>query len=114
VLDYSEEDIILPKSSRKRIHLVSDDEESDATSSIATSSIATSSIATSSKYQKLKVNLPEVVGKKGKEAPLPHPFPLPSNYRPEVELCLRSKKMTAVALFSAVASAIFSFKRLLI
>lgn len=48
------------------------------------------------------------------EPPLPDPFPLPQNFRPDVELALRSGKMTTDtrrAYMSQVASAIFGYKR---
>ena len=65
-------------------------------------------------YKKIKSELPEVVAKKNTEKPLPHPFPFPSNYRPEVEICLKNKRMTKEArkhFHSSVASAMFSYKR---
>ena len=48
------------------------------------------------------------------EPPLPDPFPLPQNFRPDVELALRAGKMTTDtrrAYMSQVASAIFGYKR---
>ncbi len=55
--------------------------------------------------------------KKSKEdssKPLPDPFPLPLHYRPDVEACLKQGRMTTTAkaaYFSAVAGAMFQFKR---
>lgn len=46
--------------------------------------------------------------------PLPDPFPLPAHYREDVERCLKSKNMTQPTkklFFSAVASAMLSYKR---
>jgi hypothetical protein len=68
----------------------------------------------SSAYKKMKLDMPEVVAKKNTDKPLPCPFPLPSNCRPEVELCLKNKRMTTEAMknfHSSVASAMFSYKR---
>ena len=45
---------------------------------------------------------------------LPDPFPLPINYRPDVEECLRAGKMTKTSrssFFSSVAGAMFNYKR---
>ena len=80
--DNSEEYCITNRVIKRKGNLLdSDDEELAKDSSPAHSSA-------SSMYKELKIDLPEVVSKKGKEKPLPHPFPLPSNYCPEVELCL--------------------------
>ena len=70
----------------------------------------------STTYKKFKLDMPEVVAKKNTETSIPYPFPFPSNYRPEVEVCLKSGKMTSEArknFLSSIASAIFSFKRLM-
>ena len=51
---------------------------------------------------------------KPNEPPLPDPFPLPQNFRPDVELALKSGNMTAntrKTYLSQVASAIFGFKK---
>ena len=48
------------------------------------------------------------------EDPLPNPFPLPKNFRPDVELALSSGKMTnetRTAYINQVGSAIFGYKR---
>lgn len=63
----------------------------------------------------LLASLPNLV-KKTKEdcTPLPDPFTLPTNFRPDVHLCLTNKKMTKsarAAFFSSVAAAMFQFKR---
>ena len=54
--------------------------------------------------------------KKTKEdsSPLPDPFPLPTNFRADVHVCLSKKKMTKSArasFFTAVAAAMFQYKR---
>ena len=58
---------------------------------------------------------PSVVKKSKEETtPLPDPFPLPSNFRPDVHACLANKKMTKsarAAFFSSVAASMFQFKR---
>lgn len=49
-----------------------------------------------------------------KEEPLPDPFPLPQNYRPDVEVALKNKTMTVgtrKAFLSQVAASIFTRKR---
>ena len=46
--------------------------------------------------------------------PLPDPFELPKHYRPDVEVALKSGKMTidaTKALLSTVAAAMFAYKR---
>ena len=48
------------------------------------------------------------------EPPLPDPFLLPQNFRPDVELALKSENMTTntrKAYLSQVASAIFGYKK---
>ena len=48
------------------------------------------------------------------EEPLPDPFPLPENYRPDVQLALETGKMTGETrrtYLSQVASAIFNCKK---
>ena len=59
-------------------------------------------------------DVPGVISMKVKEKPLPHPFPFPANYRHDVEVCLKSCKMTASArkhFLSAIASVMFSYKK---
>ena len=61
------------------------------------------------------VDVPHVV-KKTKEdsAALPDPFPLSTNFRPDVHVCLSTKKMTKTAraaFFTSVAASMFQFKR---
>ena len=48
------------------------------------------------------------------EQPLPGPFPLPTNFRSDMEVCLHQKHMTKEAqksFISTVASKMFSYKR---
>ena len=48
------------------------------------------------------------------ETPFPDPFPLPVNYRSDVELCLSTGKMTREAkraFLSSVAAKMFGYKR---
>ena len=55
-----------------------------------------------------------VLLKKTEEDELPDPFPLPKNYPTDVEIALRSKKMTKEtmkAFMSSVASAMLTYKR---
>ena len=103
-LEYDEEEVISVMSGRKRAHvLIESDEECEIDVDESGPS-----------YKKFKSELPEVIEKKSTERPLPHPFPLPNNYRPDVELCLKKKRMTAEArrhFHSAVAGAMFNFKR---
>ena len=61
-------------------------------------------VSTCARRKKLKLN----------EEPLPDPFTLPVNHRPDVEVALKSGKMTTEtrkAYLSQVAAAIFSKKR---
>ena len=111
ILDSEEDD--LPKSvyvkSNKRKFL-----EYDEDSDIPDDTDVAAPASACSSYKKIKSELPEVVAKKNTEKPLPHPFPFPSNYRPEVEICLKNKRMTKEArkhFHSSVASAMFSYKR---
>ena len=58
--------------------------------------------------------LPCQVQSKKKAMVLPDPFPLPTNFRPDVEVCLKKRKMTKctrVAFFTSVSSALFQYKR---
>lgn len=55
-----------------------------------------------------------VIIKKQDEKPLPVPFVFPSNYRPEVELGLKSGRMSKDAkkhYLSSVAAAMYSYKK---
>ena len=58
---------------------------------------------------------PSVIKKSKEETtPLPDPFPLPSNFRPDVHACLDNKRITKsarAAFFSSVAASMFQFKR---
>ena len=70
------------------------------------------------KKSKLEFKLTElpVAVKKAKEetSELPDPFSLPSNFRPDVKICLSQGKITKTcrtAFFSAVASAMYRYKR---
>lgn len=110
-----EEDEMIVSKTRKRPCPVFDDVDEDSDDSQPDTIILSQSTssATTSSYKRLKTDLPEVVNKRGSEKALPHPFPLPANFRPEVELGLKTK-MTAVArrhFLSAIASALFSYKR---
>ena len=54
------------------------------------------------------------VAKKRAEQPLPDPFPLPKNYRPDVDVGLKSGEMTQEtkrSFFTQVASAIYNYKK---
>lgn len=77
------------------------------------SEVSTISSSASSKYT-LK-GLPKSVVKSPEDAiPLPDPFKLPKNYRPDVGSALSTGKMTmetTKAFLSAIASAMFSYKR---
>ena len=57
--------------------------------------------------------MPMAVLRKESEKPFPHLFAFPANYRPEVEMCLKSGKMTTEAwkhFLSAIESCMFSYK----
>jgi len=92
--DYLEEE------DRKRVR----DPATDDTQSVSDSS-----------SKKFKVGIPDSVEKKGKdEEPIPHPFPFPQNYRPDVQVGLKSGNMTTEArrqFLSSVAATMFSFRR---
>ena len=115
----SEEDEDFTKSvrSNKRKIVIESDEECEIINDsppASTCSAKKTKLSACSSYNKMKEELPEVIAKKSTEKPLPHPFPFPSNYRPEVELCLKSERRTKEArkqFHSSVASAIFSYKR---
>jgi hypothetical protein len=51
---------------------------------------------------------------KPKEEPLIHPFPLPKNHRPDVEIALKTKQMTnetRKCFLTQVAGAIYTYKK---
>ena len=103
----AEDDVLTTqRSSKRRYSIVESDDDSSVHTDVSTPSI-----------KKGKIELPEAVSIKKAEKPLPYPFPLPSNYRPEVEVCLKTGKMTKEArrhFISAIASAMFSYKRYII
>ena len=59
--------------------------------------------------------LPKTIHKnKDQESPLPNPFVLPKNFRPDVAAALETEQMTretTTAFTSTVASCIFRFKK---
>lgn len=59
------------------------------------------------------VGVPKSIKKTKEEStPLPDPFPLPTNFRPDVHLCLaKMTKASRAAFFTAVAAAMFQYKR---
>ena len=74
----------------------------------------TLSIASDTSLKKNRMELPGIIEKKRKEDPIPHPFPFPLNFRPEVQICLKSGKMSAEArrhFLSSIASAMFAYRR---
>ncbi len=93
-----------PSSKRRRI-VLSDDSDAENGSEIKQTHL----------YSTPKSVLPSVIKKeKTKEKPLPDPFLFPAHYRPDVELGLRSGKMSREAkrsFTSSIASAMFAFKK---
>ena len=88
-------------SSRKRIRLCESDDELPEILSEPNTPITTP------KAQKIKKTEEDTV-------PLPDPFPLPKNFRSDVEVALGIGKMTSetrTSFLSAVASAMLRFKR---
>ena len=80
---------------------------------VKTSSEDMNKPSTSTKYV-LKV-LPKAIHKtKDQESPLPNPFELPKNFRPDVAAALETRQMnreTTTAFISTVASSIFRYKK---
>ena len=71
------------------------------------------SIAQYSQY--ILVGIPKFIKTMKEEStPLPDPFPLLTNFRPDVHLCLAKKKLTKssrAVFYTAVAAAMFQYKR---
>lgn len=102
--------LALRKKKCKR-NLLFDDDSSELSSSV---SEASSSLKKDNKDYVLF--LPNAVKKVEEDVSqcLPDPFPLPKNYRPDVEECLKLGKMTAASkacFFSTIASAVFHYKK---
>lgn len=61
------------------------------------------------------MDVPKMIKKTKEEStPLPDPFPLPQNLRPDVHLALTTKRMTKTTratFFSTIAAAMFQYKR---
>lgn len=58
--------------------------------------------------------IPKRASVKADELPLPDPYPLPRNYRADVEVALKTGKMTAEtskSFYSSVAGSMLTFKR---
>ena len=92
----------------------------DADDSVADTIDAISTTAAVNKPCKKVVELKYVIKKrqvvktKDDEVPLPDPFELPKNYRPDVELALKSQKMTMTCtreFLSTVAGAMYERKK---
>ena len=97
-LEDDEELTDLSKEKRQAISLEEEEEEDDGDGSSSMKSLPCS------------VSLKRKVSEKN----LPDPFPLPENFRYDVELALKSKKMTretTKSFYSAVANSMLSFKR---
>ena len=132
VVDSDDETLHVPK--RKRLRVLEDDlvcseyVHSETPTSMTTPACKTASAcetASSSAYQAdnesedskdfVLVGIPKSIKKTKEEStPLPDPFPLPTNYRPDIHLCLAKKKMTKTAraaIYTAVAAAMFQYKR---
>ena len=90
---------------------MSDEDEEDVES--CPSAVSSVSPAVSS-MSPTSTKLSNQLSKKGFERPLPDPFPLPENFRYDVEVALKSGKMsreTSKSFLSAVASSMLSYKR---
>ena len=111
---------IRPTSSRKRrrLSLDSDDDPPTLPSTSTPSTSAESECFGPDPQLKnsfILVDIPKLVKKTKEEStPLPDPFPLPKNFRPDVHLALTNKRMTKstrATFFSTVAAAMFQFKK---
>ena len=115
------EDIQTPSSSHQRRQLTL--EFDDNPTSLPTAPAAASASGgykhwvsdSQDSSQFIFIAIPKIVKEtKDKCNPLPDPFPLPKHFRPDVHVSLMSQRMTKntrAAFFSAVASAMFQFKR---
>ena len=107
-----EEGLILTSSKRCRMALASDESDSDVTEGIEQNS-ESKDMQCKSKY--VLEDMPKAVYKTEQDAiPLPDPFELPKHYRPDVEVALKSGKMTVdtnKSFLSTVAAAMFTYKR---
>ena len=105
-----DEDIPISISKIRKTTLDSDDECDDNVFEVKS---CKSDSHTKSKY--ILKTLPRVITKTEDDAiPLPDPFELPKNYRPDVESALKSGKMTLdtnKAFLSTVAACMFSYKK---
>jgi len=127
--DMDSDDDTLHPPKRKRLRVLEDDlvcsEVYSNTSTCTTASTCTAASTCTTAYQAdteskdskeyILVGVPKSIKKTKEEStPLPDPFPLPTNFRPDVHLCLVKKKMTKAsraAFYTAVAAAMFQYKR---
>ena len=113
VLDESCEEDLIPTSSKHcRMALASDESDSDVIEDTQQKS-ETKDSQNKSKY--VFKEMPKAICKTEQDSvPLPDPFDLPKHYRPDVEVALKSGKMTidtTKAFLSTVAAAMFAYKR---
>jgi len=107
----SEDDYLLSGGSRKHVNVFPDspDEHDNSTTNQESSSTSTSHTETPIPNKKRKL-----VKTEDDAIPLPDPFPLPKHYRADVEVALKSGKMTketTSAFLSAIAGAMLVYKR---
>lgn len=119
---FTNEDILatrpLSSHKRRRLSLESDDDPPILPSTSTPSTSADSECCAPDPQIKnsfILMDIPNIVKKTKEEStPLPDPFPLPKNFRPDVHLALTSKRMTKTTratFFSTVAAAMFQYKR---
>ena len=97
--DEDSDEVTVIKHSKRKLPLVDSDDEDDVASIQSSDS--------SVKKRKLEKSPDDTV-------PLPKPFPLPKHFRKDVEIALKTKKMTKEtrsSFFSSVASAMLYYKR---
>ena len=131
--DFDDDDDVIFKSKRRRPSCLLDEYDSDVRSSsstpVSSNAVVQSPSSTPKSSRSSVKSLPSpsaciaissnpipksIVSQKKSERPLPDPFPLPENFCYDVEVALKSGKMTretTKSFYSTVASSMLSYKR---
>ena len=117
--DDDDDDIVTPlrsNSTKRRLPLFSDDQNSNSQKKTRLEDSNVDNDDGSSTCSFLSKGRSRAAVKKSEEdrIPLPDPFPLPKNYKADVEIALKTTRMTAEtrsSFLSAVASSMYSIKK---
>ena len=103
----SDDSLTTPKTKKRRVLLNIEDDDTD----LGSSSMCSSPVSDSSVRSMVK---PKRLVSRGSEKPLPDPFPMPINFRADVDVALKTGKMTretSKSFLSSIAGSMLAIKR---